>query len=170
MFQPVLVTLSSKSDPLWRDYEQQCLNESQASVTAGAGPNLISPASFSSSQNPNEVDMILVKSENCSPSDFVTVFPDSSSSNVRDLQAPQKSSTTMWEDIASSIKKLDPDHADVLLEAAAPTLPPVSTVVSGNAPSEYYHTPQSSYSANFNDQDIFNNTGYCKKSPTFLNK
>ena len=42
----------------------------------------------------------------------------------------------MWEDIASSIKKLDPDHADVLLEAATPlqalatptTLPPVSTV------------------------------------------
>ena len=77
----------------------------------------------------------------------------------------------MWEDIASSIKKLDPDHADVLLEAGAVpggALPPVSTVVSGNrggaAPSEYYqHQPQSSYSANFNDQDIFNNTGYCKK-------
>ena len=63
MFQPVLVTLSSKSDPLWRDYEQQCLNESQASVTAGAGPNLISPASFSSSQNPKlcSLDKIIPK-------------------------------------------------------------------------------------------------------------
>ena len=28
------------------------------------------------------------------------------------------STTTMWEDIASSIKKLDPDHADVLLVAS----------------------------------------------------
>ena len=81
----------------------------------------------------------------------------------------------MWEDIASSIKKLDPDHADVLLEAGAVpggALPPVSTVVSGNsggaAPSEYYqHQPQSSYSANFNDQDIFNNTGYCKNNSSF---
>ena len=159
IFQPVLVTLSSKSDPLWRDYEQQCLTESQTSGNpVVAGPNLLSPASFSS-QTP-EVDMILVKTENDGSSDFATVFPDSSSTIV-----PQKSSTTMWEDIASSIKKLDPDHADVLLEAAAPTLPPVSTVVSGNLSgnaAEYYHQPQSSYSANFNDQDIFNNTGSCK--------
>ena len=29
------------------------------------------------------------------------------------------STTTMWEDIASSIKKLDPDHADVLLVASS---------------------------------------------------
>ena len=30
-FQPVLVTLSSKTDPLWRDYEQQCLTSSDNS-------------------------------------------------------------------------------------------------------------------------------------------
>ena len=76
-FQPVLVTLSWKSDPLWRDYEQQCLADSQSSgSTVSNGPNLISPSSFSS-QNPNDMDMIHVKLENAS--DFATVFPDSSS-------------------------------------------------------------------------------------------
>ena len=76
-FQPVLVTLSSKSDPLWRDYEQQCLADSQSSgSTVSSGPNLISPSSFSS-QTPNDMDMIHVKLENAS--DFATVFPDSSS-------------------------------------------------------------------------------------------
>ena len=116
-------------------------------------------------------DMILqVKTENPSdPNDFTTVFPDSSSSSI---VIPPKSSTTMWEDIASSIKKLDPDHADVLSaldvgghqHSTTATLPPVSTVVSGNASDYYQHQqpPQSAYSANFNDQDIFNNTGSCK--------
>lgn len=88
------------------------------------------------------------------PPEFNTVFPDSSSS--------QKTSSTMWEDIASSIKKLDPDHADVLLEASHPTpttassstsLPPVSTVVSGG---DYYHAQYSTGS--FSEQDLFNNT------------
>ena len=67
------------------------------------------------------------------PPEFTTVFPDSSSS--------QKSSSTMWEDIASSIKKLDPDHADVLLEATPASnnaLPPVSAVVTA---ADYYHSP-----------------------------
>lgn len=66
----------------------------------------------------------------------------------------------MWEDIASSIKKLDPDHADVLLEAAATpttTLPPVSTVVSG-AGSDYYPPPPPQYNANFSESDLFSNT------------
>ena len=176
LFQPVLVTLSSKSDPLWRDYERQCLTESQSGAGSGnPGPghnNLLSP-SFAS-QNPNEVaDMILqVKTENPSD-DFTTVFPDSSSS-----VNPPKSSTTMWEDIASSIKKLDPDHADVLSaldvgghqHSTTATLPPVSTVVSGNASDYYQHQqpPQSAYSANFNDQDIFNNTGSCKYAILYL--
>ena len=38
--------------------------------------------------------------------------------NHHDPSPPEIGSTTMWEDIASSIKKLDPDHADVLLVAS----------------------------------------------------
>ena len=40
-------------------------------------------------------------------------------SHHQELSPPEiGSTTTMWEDIASSIKKLDPDHADVLLVAS----------------------------------------------------
>ena len=38
--------------------------------------------------------------------------------NHHEPSPPEIGSTTMWEDIASSIKKLDPDHADVLLVAS----------------------------------------------------
>jgi hypothetical protein len=55
----------------------------------------------------------------------------------------------MWEDIASSIKKLDPDHADVLLSTEGNTphlnnaLPPVSTVVVSTGSGDYYHVAAS---------------------------
>ena len=39
------------------------------------------------------------------------------------------STTTMWEDIASSIKKLDPDHADVLLVASSNVLIPSNSTM-----------------------------------------
>ena len=108
-------------------------------------------------------DMILIKREagvqsSGSEGGYVASefsIPDSSTSSIS-----QKSSSTMWEDIASSIKKLDPDHADVLLEAAATpttTLPPVSTVVSG-AGSDYYPPPPPQYNANFSESDLFSNT------------
>lgn len=175
-FQPVLVTLSSKTDPLWRDYEQQCLTSSDTS-SGSTVAHIMAPTSCynNSSNNSNEMVedqmQILIKREDgvvtmadttsITPPEFNTVFPDSSSSG--------KTSSTMWEDIASSIKKLDPDHADVLLEAShhhppstinvssvvasSTSLPPVSTVVSGG---DYYHAQYSTGS--FSEQDLFNNT------------
>ena len=122
----------------------------------------MSPPSYNT---PPIEEMILIKreagppsSDGYTPSEFS--IPDSSTSSVVNVvsQISQKQST-MWEDIASSIKKLDPDHADVLLEAAAtPTtsLPPVSTVVSGA--SDYYPPPPPQYNANFSESDIFSNT------------
>ena len=122
----------------------------------------MSPPSYNT---PPIEDMILIKreagppsSDGYTPSEFS--IPDSSTSSVVNVvsQISQKQST-MWEDIASSIKKLAPDHADVLLEAAAtPTtsLPPVSTVVSGA--SDYYPPPPPQYNANFSESDIFSNT------------
>ena len=122
----------------------------------------MSPPSYNT---PPIEDMILIKreagppsSDGYTPSEFS--IPDSSTSSVVNVvsQISQKQST-MWEDIASSIKKLDPDHADVLLEAAGtPTtsLPPVSTVVSGA--SDYYPPPPPQYNANFSESDIFSNT------------
>ena len=162
--QPVLVTLSSKSDPLWRDYEQHCLTNSAPSSSAPVTAQVSiagTPSSYGAPANSSDIEdslghMILIKrdvdepvgvasvsSSSITPPEFSTVFPDSSSGHTK--------SSTMWEDIASSIKKLDPDHADVLLEAT-PTnaLPPVSTVVSGG---DYYQTQQPQYS--FTDQHIF---------------
>lgn len=160
----MLVTLSSKTDPLWRDYEAQCgLTSSDNSSGSTA---IINPGY--TSNNDLDLDRILIKREDgekvgvaetssITPPEFSTVFPDSSSHK----------SSTMWEDIASSIKKLDPDHADVLLEAtptlnngATPptsSLPPVSTVVSGGGP-EYYHYNSNSGQNFTSEQDLFNNT------------
>ena len=78
------------------------------------------------------------------PPEFVTVFPDSSSGSSQYRLDGQKTSSTMWEDIASSIKKLDPDHADVLLSTEGTphlnnALPPVSTVVVSTGSGDYYH-------------------------------
>lgn len=117
------------------------------------------PSSYSSATS--DGDMILIKREDCggvattageaTPPDFSTVFPDSSTSSGQ-------KSTTMWEDIASSIKKLDPDHADVLLEASTPTsLPPVSTVGGGVSADGYY---QQHYNNSFAEQDLFSSQGY----------
>ena len=107
---------------------------------------------------PSEIRGVTMSADTTSitPPEFA-VFPDSSS---------QKTSSTMWEDIASSIKKLDPDHADVLLEAAPHnTLPPVSTVVSGTVigssqppgGSADYYTPQPHYSASSFNTDHHHN-------------
>ena len=160
-FQPVLVTLSSKADPVWRDYEQQCLTSSD-NTSGSTVAHIMTPPSYNS---PPIEDMILIKREGPAgptgapgaPTGYSTSefsIPDSSS------QISQKSSSTMWEDIASSIKKLDPDHADVLLEAAgapnAGALPPVSTVVSGGG--DYYPPPPPQYNANFSESDLFSNT------------
>jgi len=190
VYQPVLVTLSSKTDPLWRDYEQQCLTNSDNS--SGSTVAHILPTSYvaNSSQNDSIVEdslnhMILIKREepdhggggggvaghapdttSVTPPEFVTVFPDSSSSSSQYRLDGQKTSSTMWEDIASSIKKLDPDHADVLLSTEGTphlnnALPPVSTVVVTTGSGDYYHVaapppPQFSHAnPHFSDQDLF---------------
>ena len=77
----------------------------------------MSPPSYNT---PPIEDMILIKreagppsSDGYTPSEFS--IPDSSTPSVVNVvsQISQKQST-MWEDIASSIKKLDPDCADAL--------------------------------------------------------
>ena len=55
------------------------------------------------------------------------------------------STTTMWEDIASSIKKLDPDHADVLLVASC------SSTTNGMVHSNSAMSPSSGVPAQHNN-------------------
>ena len=55
-FQPVLVTLSSKTDPLWRDYEQQCLTSSDNS--SGSTVAHILPTSYVTAATSSQNDSI----------------------------------------------------------------------------------------------------------------
>ncbi len=179
-FQPVLVTLSStKSDPLWRDYEQQCLSGTSTVTSpssAGGGDQVENPAPTMMTQFPptpqpvgEEIlgdpggpthggHMVIIKREDV---DFTVSSAPSGASGAGPVVGG-----TMWEDIASSIKKLDPDHADVLLATPTTTnvavLPPVSTVndhqhhhhQGGGAAGDYYPAPFDPYV----EQDLFHNS------------
>ena len=56
------------------------------------------------------------------------------------------STTTMWEDIASSIKKLDPDHADVLLVASCSSSSGNVLIPTNTSMAQHSGTQQSSFS------------------------
>lgn len=161
-YQPVLVTLSSKTDPLWRDYEQHCLSStsppvqqasSSSGVDAGQQPQqgimthfppteAVSDPQMQQQQQhqhqhtdpstqlppllPVDIKQEIDSNQAVDGFEYAKFQPDSSSQRTSQVtSASSQHSMSMWEDIASSIKKLDPDHADVLLATSSSSLPPV---------------------------------------------
>ena len=71
---------------------------------------------------------------------------------------------SIWEDIASSIKKLDPDHADVLLASTPNCLEPIPTVystqyVSANSYNDGYDASMMVHGVNYGGGDSNLETG-----------
>ena len=93
-------------------------------ITADVGPSqIMDNAPFPSFNQSTTADSSSSSSPNLAQLGLAEFLQDPGAMPMP--QPPDEASnstTTMWEDIASSIKKLDPDHADVLLVAStAPT-------------------------------------------------
>jgi hypothetical protein len=169
--QPTFITLTSKPDPLWREYElatsaqtyneqqqqqeqqhhiqlhqqqqqQQQQNHQHHQQQQQQQHNQYSRLQQQQHQHSNDDETIpsavgrLLNSPPPTPS---LLQPKLSPSELDHNDAASGSSQSsvsaamsMWEDIASSIKKLDPDHADVLLASTPSCLDPIPGVYSNH--------------------------------------